>query len=36
MAIVTTLMTIPLLKVVLPTASWRTESAVAGGAARAS
>jgi Kef-type K+ transport system membrane component KefB len=36
MAIVTTLMTIPLLKVVLPAASWRTESAVAEGAARAS
>jgi Kef-type K+ transport system membrane component KefB len=36
MAIVTTLMTIPLLKVVLPAASWRAESAVTGGAARAS
>lgn len=36
MAIVTTLMTIPLLKVVLPAASWRAESAVAGSAVRAS
>jgi len=36
MAIVTTLMTVPLLKIVLPAASWRAESAVAGSAVRAS
>jgi Kef-type K+ transport system membrane component KefB len=36
MAIVTTLMTVPLLKVVLPAASWRAEAAVAGGSVRAS